>query len=125
VAIHLKRAYDPPKRADGVRVLVDRLWPRGLSKERAHIDHWLREIAPSTALRKWFNHDPKKWESFRKRYVRELESNVEALDQLRKLARRGQVTLIYAAQDEKHNQAAVLRDFLTTRRKRTSGKPRR
>jgi len=122
MALQVKRAYEPAKRADGTRVLVDRLWPRGLAKDKARIDLWLREIAPSTTLRKWFGHDPAKWKEFRARYSRELDRNAEAVKQLRGLARRGAVTLVYSAKDEEHNQAVALREYLTATRKPTRRK---
>jgi uncharacterized protein YeaO (DUF488 family) len=124
MAIRLKRAYEPASRNDGTRVLVDRLWPRGLSKEKARIDHWLREIAPSTALRKWFNHDPEKWEKFRERYFRELDRNADVVKELRALARGKTVTLVYSAKDEKHNQAVALRDYLAMKPKPGQGEKR-
>jgi uncharacterized protein YeaO (DUF488 family) len=111
--IKLKRVYEKSTGDDGTRVLVDRLWPRGLKKETAEIDHWFKEIAPSTELRKWFGHDPSRWGEFRKRYAAELRNHTEQLDELRKLARTGRVTLVYAARDEQHNDAVVLRDILT------------
>jgi uncharacterized protein YeaO (DUF488 family) len=117
MALRVKRAYEPATRGDRTRVLVDRLWPRGLAKDRAHIDLWLREIAPSTALRKWFGHDPAKWKQFRARYFRELDHNTDTVSQLRALARRGAVTLVYSARDEEHNQAVALRDYLAAKRK--------
>ena len=123
MAIHLKRAYEPAKRSDGTRVLVDRLWPRGLSKEKAGIDHWFKEIAPSTALRKWFNHDPAKWEKFRERYFRELDRNAEAVKEFWALARGRTVTLVYSAKDEVHNQAVALKEYLS--RSATAGRPAR
>lgn len=110
--IGLKRVYDAPEKRDGCRVLVDRLWPRGLSKKSARLDYWLRDVAPSTALRRWFAHDPEKWNEFRKRYVRELEAQPEGVKQLRALARKGTVTLLFGARDEKHNHAVVLRAYL-------------
>ena len=113
MAIRLKRAYEPAKRGDGTRVLVDRLWPRGVSKEAARIERWLKEIAPSTALRKWFNHDPAKWEKFRERYFRELDRNAEGVNELRALARGRTVTLVYSAKDEEHNQAVALKEYLS------------
>jgi uncharacterized protein YeaO (DUF488 family) len=124
VTIRLKRAYEPPQRGDGLRVLVDRLWPRGVSKEAARIDLWLKEIAPSTALRKWFHHDPARWLGFVKRYLRELEANAAAVDQLRALARRGTVTLVFSAKDEQRNQAIVLRDYLAATQRRAPGRQR-
>lgn len=110
--IAIKRAYEPPEQADGKRVLVDRLWPRGLSKERARIDLWLKDLAPSNELRKWYGHDPEKFEEFRRRYEAELSNAQEALQQLREMARHEQVTLVFAAHDAKHSNAAVLLDVL-------------
>jgi len=111
--IQLKRAYAPPAPDDGVRVLVDRLWPRGLSKSAAAVDHWLKELAPSTELRRWFAHDPARWEEFRRRYKAELAQAPDRLDELRVLARGRRVTLLFAAKDEAHNDAVVLRDVLS------------
>ncbi|NLO72544.1 MAG: DUF488 domain-containing protein [candidate division WS1 bacterium] len=110
--VHLKRAYEPASEDDGLRVLVDRLWPRGLRKQDAHLDLWLQEVAPSSSLRKWFAHDPAKWEEFQRRYFDELRAQVEAVAQLRRLAEDQQVTLVYAARDEQHTHAAVLKRFL-------------
>ncbi len=110
--IHIKRAYETPSLHDGTRVLVDRLWPRGLKKTDAAISQWMKEIAPSAELRKWFGHDPKRWEEFRRRYESELETKGELLRELKELAKNGPVTLIYSAHDEAHNQAIVLRDAL-------------
>jgi len=112
----LKRAYEHPGARDGFRILVDRIWPRGVSKEAAAIDLWLKEIAPSTALRKWFGHDPAKWSQFRDRYFRELDANRDAVAELRKRARQRKVTLVYGAKDETHNQAVALKDYLSTDR---------
>ncbi len=109
--VRLKRAYEPAEPGDGRRVLVDRLWPRGLSKDRAHIDLWLKEVAPSTALRKWFGHEPERWPDFRQRYLAELEGN-PAVDQLRAIAVEGTATLVYGAKDKAHNEAVVLADLL-------------
>jgi uncharacterized protein YeaO (DUF488 family) len=106
--VHLKRAYEPPSPADGVRILMDRLWPRGVSKSKAAIDRWMKEIAPSTELRRWFGHDPKRWDEFRHRYRAELKQRAEALSELRTIARKGRLTLIYAARDKDHNEAIVL-----------------
>lgn len=117
--LKLKRAYEPPERGDGTRILVDRLWPRGVSKESAAIDLWLKEIAPSTKLRKWFGHDPDKWPRFRERYIAELDANREAVDTLRKEMRRGPVTLVYGAKDREHNDAVVLEEYLKTRSRRS------
>jgi uncharacterized protein YeaO (DUF488 family) len=107
-----KRAYEKPARGDGCRVLVDRLWPRGVSKAEAKIDHWAKELAPSTALRKWFGHDPERWPEFKRGYFAELESQGEALGELRKLARGKTVTLVYGAKDVEHNQAVALKEYL-------------
>jgi uncharacterized protein YeaO (DUF488 family) len=108
--VRLKRAYEAASSGDGVRVLVDRLWPRGVRKIDAAIDQWLKEIAPSTELRRWFGHDPGRWSEFRRRYVVELGQHVAVIDELRAMARSGVVTLIYGARDDEHNQAIVLRD---------------
>ena len=110
--VKLKRAYEPAVADDGTRILVDRLWPRGVSKEHAALDQWMKDIAPSTELRKWFGHDPARWEEFGRRYTEELHGNVELLNQLRSLARQGPVTLVYSAHDEVHNDAIVLRNLL-------------
>lgn len=110
--IKLKRVYEKPKPADGTRILVDRLWPRGLSKVRAKLDLWLKEIAPSTELRKWFGHDAKKWRDFRRRYESELKRHAEQLALIKSKARQGAVTLLYAARDQEHNEAVVLKKLL-------------
>ncbi|KAF1694164.1 DUF488 domain-containing protein [Pseudoxanthomonas koreensis] len=110
--IHLKRAYEEPAPGDGQRLLVDGLWPRGVSKENLAAEAWLKALAPSTALRKWFDHDPARWDTFRARYFEELEAKPEALAQLRAYRARGPVTLLYAARDEEHNNAVALRDYL-------------
>jgi uncharacterized protein YeaO (DUF488 family) len=111
--VNIKRAYENPSDQDEFRVLVDRLWPRGISKADAKIDAWLREIAPSNQLRKWYAHDPKKWEEFQKRYKKELESNKEPLRQLQEIIKKEKtVTLIYAAKDQVHNNATVLLSYL-------------
>lgn len=114
--IQLKRAYEKASPRDGVRVLIDRLWPRGVTKKEAAIDHWFKQLAPSTTLRKWFGHDPARWLTFRQRYEREIRENAEPLKTLRGFAREGQVTLVYAAHDELHNDAIVLRNVLLGRR---------
>lgn len=111
----LKRVYDPPSAADGRRILIDRLWPRGLSKSRARLDDWLKEAAPSDGLRRWFGHDPKKWPLFKRRYFIELK-NQPAVQTLRRLGRRRRVTLLFAARDLSFNNAAALREFLENRR---------
>jgi uncharacterized protein YeaO (DUF488 family) len=110
--VKLKRAYDDPVAADGLRILVDRLWPRGVKKDAAAIDLWAKDLAPSTELRKWFGHDPGHWEGFRRRYTAEIRQHREQLDKIRTLARRGTVTLIYAARDQEHNEAVIIRDML-------------
>jgi len=112
--IALKRVYEEAAPEDGQRVLVERLWPRGLSKERAHIDLWLKEIAPSNELRKWFGHDPQKFAEFRRRYETELQrtEGQQALSKLREMAQQGPVTLLFSAHDTEHNNAVVLRDLL-------------
>ncbi len=110
--VKLKRAYEAPTDEDGTRILVDRLWPRGISKKDAALSLWMKEIAPSTELRKWFGHDPDRWNEFRKRYAREIDRNSLLLDQLRSLALKGRITLIYSAHDENHNDAVVLRDVM-------------
>lgn len=110
--VAIKRAYDAPDTKDGYRILVDRLWPRGIKKEAAEIDQWLKEVAPSTKLRTWFGHDPAKWKEFKKRYREELKDN-EAWDDLQALAKaKTKITLVYGAKDEKHNQAVVLEELL-------------
>src|SRR5580704_6346326 len=106
--IRIKRAYETPDKEDGTRILVDRLWPRGLTKEKARVDLWLKDVAPSTELRKWFAHDPAKWAEFRSRYLDELKKDKEQLSLLRQEAAKGAVTLVYGAKDEQHNEAAVL-----------------
>ena len=110
--IRIKRVYEQPDKEDGTRILVDRLWPRGLTKAKAKVDLWLKEIAPSTDLRKWFGHDPKKWRSFRGRYQTELKRHADPLALLRREAVEGRVTLIYGARDQTHNEAIVLKQFL-------------
>jgi uncharacterized protein YeaO (DUF488 family) len=110
--IKIKRVYEQPDKDDGVRILVDRLWPRGLTKEKAAVDLWLKEIAPSTELRKWFGHDPEKWSAFRGRYETELRHNDDLIKLLKQKAREGTVTLVYGARDQKHNEALVLKQFL-------------
>jgi uncharacterized protein YeaO (DUF488 family) len=115
MTIKLKRAYEPAKRGDGFRILVDRLWPRGVSKAAAQIDLWLKEIAPSPKLRKWFGHEPAKWDMFLDRYFRELDKNSDAVQQLLEHARRRTVTLVYGAKDEEHNDAVALKQYLDSR----------
>ncbi|HEU4961647.1 MAG TPA: DUF488 domain-containing protein [Sphingomonas sp.] len=110
--LRLKRAYQRAAPEDGVRILVDRLWPRGVSKAEAALDEWLKDLAPSTDLRKWFGHDPARWDEFQCRYRAELRQHCEDLDRLRALAAKRTVTLVYGARDEQHNDAVVLRDLL-------------
>lgn len=110
--IQMKRAYDPPAAEDGERYLVDRLWPRGIKREALHLDGWLKEIAPSDELRKWFGHDPARWEEFRRRYDQELDANFEIWQPLLEIAQRGVVTLVYSAKDREHNQAVALKEYL-------------
>jgi uncharacterized protein YeaO (DUF488 family) len=111
--VQLKQAYASPSPEDGVRVLVDRLWPRGLRKSQAAIDRWVKDVAPSTELRRWFGHDPNRWVEFRRRYKAELAHKSELLGELRAIARNNTLTLVFAARDELHNEAIVLRDVLT------------
>jgi uncharacterized protein YeaO (DUF488 family) len=112
--IKIKRVYEARHQHDGYRILVDRLWPRGVSKEAAGVDLWLKEIGPSTTLRNWFSHDEKKWEGFRKKYFKELESKTDLIDQIRALRKDERViTLLFGARDEQHNQAVALREFLS------------
>ena len=110
--LKIKRVYDAPEKGDGIRILVDRVWPRGMKKDAAAIDLWLREIAPTAELRKWFNHDDEKWEEFRNRYYKELENNQEHVSRLRKELKKETVTLVYAAKNKEHNQAVVIKEFL-------------
>ena len=117
--ITLKRAYDPISRTDGTRFLVERLWPRGVSKAKLRVDAWLKEVAPSTALRQWFAHDPDKWDEFRRRYFRELDARPEAWQPIVSAARRGRVTLVYSSHDTEHNNAVALQEYLHTKRRRS------
>ncbi|WP_371113137.1 DUF488 domain-containing protein [Nitrosomonas oligotropha] len=114
MVILLKRAYEPPGPDDGFRILVDRLWPRGVSKDAARIDWWFKEIAPSIPLRKWFSHDPLKWDEFRERYCQELDQNPAAVGQLVDHLRRGPITLVYGAKDTEHSHALALKTYLET-----------
>jgi uncharacterized protein YeaO (DUF488 family) len=114
----LKRAYEPAAGSDGRRILIDRLWPRGVSKRRAAIDEWMKEIAPSSQLRRWFGHDPERWPEFQRRYKRELRGRGELLRRIASLAARGRVTLVYGARDEAHNDAVVLAAAVGARMKR-------
>ncbi len=112
MAIRLKRAYDKPAKNDGFRVLVDRAWPRGVTKEELKADVWLKDIAPSTELRKWFGHEPAKWEEFRKRYFEELDTHTEAVRLLREKERGGDVTLVFGAKEERFNNAEAIKEYL-------------
>jgi uncharacterized protein YeaO (DUF488 family) len=112
VMLKIKRIYDPVSPGDGRRILVDRLWPRGIKKEDAAIDEWFKDIAPSADLRKWFAHDPAKWIEFERRYREELRYKTDFVDRLRKAARKTTITLLYSARDEKHNNAVVLMDVI-------------
>ena len=119
--VRLKRAYEQPTRDDGTRILIDRLWPRGVKKVDAAVDQWMKDLAPSTALRQWFGHDPARWQEFRHRYAEEVRQHFDQLKQVRALARKGTITLVYSAHDEVHNDAIALRDFLLGRK--TKRKP--
>lgn len=110
--IQLKRVYETPSKDDGQRILVERLWPRGLSKEKAKIDTWLKDIAPSTELRTWYNHELPKWPEFQKKYREELRANKAAVEQLKELLKKGKTTFVYAAKDTEHNSAVVLKEFI-------------
>ena len=110
--LKLKRAYEPPTPDDGERILVERLWPRGLTKAKAKIDLWMKEISPSPELRKWYSHEVAKWKEFQKRYRQELKGHKEQVESLRKKAKSGVVTLVYAAKDDAHNSARVLKEYL-------------
>jgi uncharacterized protein YeaO (DUF488 family) len=112
MTIRLKRAYEAPAESDGARLLVERLWPRGLTKDKAAIEEWFKEIAPSPALRKWYGHEPAKWPEFQKRYRDELRRQPKAVERLRRRVRTGPVTFVYAAKDEERNSARVLKEFL-------------
>ena len=111
--VKTKRIYETPSGADGKRILVDRLWPRGVRKDKASIDEWLKEISPSDGLRKWFGHDPSRWEEFRKKYRAELRGKKDLVEKLRKEARDGTVTLLFAAKDTEHSNAEVIRELLS------------
>jgi uncharacterized protein YeaO (DUF488 family) len=113
--VRIKRAYEPPEAADGYRVLIDRIWPRGVARERAGLDEWARELAPSSELRRWFGHDPERFDEFRRRYLEELASHGEKVRELRRRARGGTLTLVYGARDTEHNDAVVLAELLRRR----------
>ncbi len=110
--LKIKRAYEPSSPKDGKRILIDRLWPRGLKKEEAQVDEWLKDLAPSTELRKWFGHDPARWNEFRRRYFIELQAHPQAWQPLLRAAAQGHITLVYSAHDTEHNAAVALREFL-------------
>jgi len=110
--VSLKRVYEEPAKSDGFRILVERLWPRGLSKEKASVDLWLKDVGPSTELRKWYSHDVEKWPEFKKRYTRELKDKKDLLDEIKQHTRKGNVTFVYAAHDKEHNSALVLKEYL-------------
>lgn len=112
MSVRLKRAYEPPAPSDGYRILIDRLWPRGVTRERARLDEWARELAPSTELRRWFGHDPARFQEFRQRYLEELSAQEEKLRELRGRARQTTLTLVYGARDTEHNDAVVLAELL-------------
>jgi uncharacterized protein YeaO (DUF488 family) len=118
--ITIKRAYDPPSSSDGTRVLVDRLWPRGVSKEELKLDMWLKEVAPSPPLRKWFSHDPNRWAEFQRRYIDELKHNAEAWKPIAEAAHEQHVTLVFGSKDLERNNAVVLQKFLSSRDKNTT-----
>ena len=111
-ALHIKRVYEPPAKDDGTRILVDRIWPRGLSKQRAAVDEWIKEIAPTTALRSWFGHDPQRWPEFRDRYFKELRSNTELVAHLVSLIADEPATLLFAAHETQRNNAAALAEYI-------------
>jgi len=115
--IKVKRIYDPPEKGDGFRILVDRLWARGISKEKARVDLWLREIAPSNALRKWYGHDPAKWAEFKRKYLEEIEGKKTEFDLLRQQAKGGTITFLFSSKEEKLNNAAALKEFVEKKRK--------
>jgi uncharacterized protein YeaO (DUF488 family) len=112
MVIRIKRVYETPETSDGMRILIDRLWPRGLTKDRARVDMWLKDIAPSAGLREWFGHDPAKWDEFQRRYQAELDANQAKVAELRVPLQRGPATLVYSARDEQHNDAVVLKAYL-------------
>jgi uncharacterized protein YeaO (DUF488 family) len=116
--LKLKRVYDPVSRTDGTRFLVERLWPRGIAKDRLRLEAWLKEAGPSTELRKWFSHDPAKWAQFKTRYSRELDSQPESWQPILAAAKRGTVTLLYSSHDEEHNNAVALKEYLEKKLRR-------
>jgi uncharacterized protein YeaO (DUF488 family) len=125
MTLRIKRAYEPPEPEDGTRFLVDRLWPRGLSKESLRIEGWPRDVAPSAELRRWFGHDPARWTEFRQRYFAELDAKPTAWQPLLQAAARGTVTLVYGARDREHNDAVALQEYLEGKRRGGAGPPSR
>jgi uncharacterized protein YeaO (DUF488 family) len=123
--IRIKRIYDPVLPDDGKRILVDRLWPRGMKKTEAKIDEWLKDIAPSDGLRKWFSHDPSKWHEFKNRYIRELKNNSELIEKLKGIAKKEKVTLLFSAKDKEHNNAVVLKEVMEKQSYSREACPRR
>jgi uncharacterized protein YeaO (DUF488 family) len=117
MAVQVKRAYEKPEKSDGFRVLIDRVWPRGVRKEDLKLDEWPRSLAPSTELRKWFGHDPAKWEEFKKRYFRELSTHPDEIRLLREKMRRGPLTIVFGSREERFNNAHALKEYLESRRK--------
>ncbi len=115
--IKIKRVYDRPSKDDGKRILIGRLWPRGLKKEDAKIDEWIKDVAPSTGLRTWFGHDPKKWGEFKRRFLSELRGKQDQVDGIIKAARKGTVTLLFGSKEERYNNAVVLKEYIDTRMK--------
>jgi uncharacterized protein YeaO (DUF488 family) len=117
MAIQLKRAYDKPQKTDGRRVLIDRVWPRGVRKEDLMLDEWLKDLAPSTELRKWFGHDPERWEEFKRRYFQELDAHPDEIRVLRKKMREGPLTIVFGSKEERFNNAVALKEYLESHRR--------
>jgi uncharacterized protein YeaO (DUF488 family) len=115
--VKIKRVYDPPSHTDGRRLLVDRLWPRGLKKEGSRIDEWIKDVAPSTELRSWFSHDPGKWIEFKKRFFKELDRKKDLIDRIASAARKGTITLLYGSKEERYNNAVALKEYVEARMK--------
>lgn len=115
MSIKLKRIYNDPAQNDGIRILVDRMWPRGVSKQNARLDHWVRDVSPSNELRKWFGHDPDKWDEFEQRYFKELDGAPDAIGELREVIGKRNATLLFSARDEEHNNAVALKSYLEQR----------
>jgi len=122
--LKLKRAYEPASRNDGRRLLVERLWPRGVSKDMLHVEAWIKDVAPSTELRKWFGHDPEKWDQFRTKYFKELDAHPDTWRPILAASRRGQVTLVYSSHDEAHNNAVALKEYLQAKQRRAASPAR-